>query len=206
MLIRHNEKVLPGKQCAKGLWLVKPEGLNRGKGIEVFNNTKDIMNFIGGKNPRSRYVIQKYIERPLLYKLRKFDIRVWALYTGDDDRIYYYKRGYLRTSSDEFTTRINDNKAVHLTNNCFQQHLDNYGKFEDGNTLSFEAFQEYLDETFPDANLNVYEHIVKRMKDIVIDVFLAAKDEFNKNNRDHAFELFGFDFLIDEDFRVWLLE
>lgn len=44
------------------------------------------------------------------------------------------------------------------------------------------------------------------MKDIVIDVFLAAKDEFNKNNREHAFEIFGFDFLIDEDFRVWLIE
>ena len=84
--------------------------------------------------------------------------------------------------------------------------MDNYSKFEDGNTLSFEAFQEYLDETFPTLQLNVYEHFVKRMKDIVIDVFLAAKDEFNKNGREHASELFGFDFMIDEDFRVWLIE
>lgn len=117
ILIRHVEKILPEKQTLKNLWLVKPEGLNRGRGIEVFNSFKDIMNFIGAKNPKVKYVIQKYIEKPLLYYGRKFDIRVWALYTGDDQRIYYYKRGYLRTSSDEFTTKINDNKAVHLTNN-----------------------------------------------------------------------------------------
>ena len=80
-LIRHSEKILPDKHCLKNLWLVKPEGLNRGRGIEVFNNLKDIMNFVGAKNPRARFVIQKYIERPLLYHSRKFDIRVWALFT-----------------------------------------------------------------------------------------------------------------------------
>lgn len=28
----------------------------------------------------------------------------------------------------------------------------------------------------------------------------------NPNRRKHCFELFGFDFLLDEDFRVWLIE
>lgn len=28
----------------------------------------------------------------------------------------------------------------------------------------------------------------------------------NPNKRRHCFELFGFDFLFDEDFRIWLLE
>jgi hypothetical protein len=28
----------------------------------------------------------------------------------------------------------------------------------------------------------------------------------NKNNRNNCFELFGYDFLIDDDFRVWLIE
>lgn len=54
--------------------------------------------------------------------------------------------------------------------------------------------------------MNVYDHFIKRMKDIVIDTYLSSKEEFNKNNREHAFELFGFDFMIDEDFGVWLIE
>jgi len=44
------------------------------------------------------------------------------------------------------------------------------------------------------------------MKDIVIDTFLAVKNRTNPNRRRNHFELFGYDFLIDEDFRVWLIE
>lgn len=43
-----------------------------------------------------------------------------------------------------------------------------------------------------------------RVKDIVIDTFLSSKRALMSGR--NSFELFGFDFLIDEDFRVWLLE
>jgi len=45
-----------------------------------------------------------------------------------------------------------------------------------------------------------------RIKDIIIDTFLSVRERLNPNNRKDCFELFGFDFLIDEDFRVWLIE
>lgn len=48
--------------------------------------------------------------------------------------------------------------------------------------------------------------MLPRIKDIVIDCFLAAAPELNPLKREHCFELMGFDFLIDEDFRVWLIE
>lgn len=63
-----------------------------------------------------------------------------------------------------------------------------------------------MDETYPDLDVNVYDCFVKRMKDVIIDIFLSVKDDLNKNKRENAFELFGFDFMIDEDFRVWLIE
>lgn len=44
------------------------------------------------------------------------------------------------------------------------------------------------------------------MKDIAIDVFLASKSKLNPNKRRNCFELLGFDFMIDEDFRTWLIE
>ena len=48
--------------------------------------------------------------------------------------------------------------------------------------------------------------MLPRIKDIVIDCFLAAASDLNPTKREHCFELMGFDFLIDEDFRVWLIE
>ena len=45
-----------------------------------------------------------------------------------------------------------------------------------------------------------------RIKDIIIDTFLCVRNKMNPNNRKNVFELFGFDFLLDEDFRIWLIE
>ena len=44
------------------------------------------------------------------------------------------------------------------------------------------------------------------MKDLIIDSMNAVKTQINPNMRKNCFELFGYDFLIDEDFRIWLIE
>lgn len=177
--------------------------MNQGKGIEIFNNYKDIIKFIGIQPAYSYWVVQKYLEKPLLYKQRKFDIRIWAIFTSKNE-VFFYNKGYLRTSSSNFSLD-DENNYTHLTNNCLQQNGDDYGKHEDGNTVGFEAFQEYLDETYPEYDISVEDHLIPKMKDIVIDTFLSIKKQLN-NRRENSFELLGYDFLIDEDFRVWLIE
>ena len=44
------------------------------------------------------------------------------------------------------------------------------------------------------------------MKDICLDVYFAGKQKLNPSGRRNSYELLGFDFMIDEDFRVWLIE
>ena len=44
------------------------------------------------------------------------------------------------------------------------------------------------------------------MKDIALDCYMSAKNTMNPAKRRNSFELFGFDFMIDEDFRIWLIE
>ena len=49
------------------------------------------------------------------------------------------------------------------------------------------------------------DKILARMKEMIIDTMNCAKKHFLKNNKRNIFELFGYDFLIDEDFRTWIL-
>jgi len=44
------------------------------------------------------------------------------------------------------------------------------------------------------------------MKEIVIKTFNAVKRQIDPNRRRHSFELFGYDFILDEDFNQWLIE
>ncbi len=63
-----------------------------------------------------------------------------------------------------------------------------------------------MDQTYPEYGIQIEKHFMARIHDIIIDTFLSVRRNLNPNNRSGTFELFGFDFLIDEDFRVWLIE
>lgn len=202
--VRSNKERTPAKHCEKNMWLIKPAALNQGKGIEVVRTLKEINKSFRAKPINSLWIIQKYIEKPLLFKGRKFDIRMWAVATGKHE-LFYYRHGYLRTSSSEYDTQATDN-YIHLTNNCLQKYGDNYGVYEKGNTLSFQDFQDYLSTEFPQYKLDFDKQFIPRIKDLMIDSYLSAKKTIHKGKRKSVFEFLGFDFLIDEDFRVWLIE
>lgn len=48
------------------------------------------------------FVIQKYIEEPMLINERKFDIRLWVLITHEHD-CHLFDEGYIRMSSYKYT-------------------------------------------------------------------------------------------------------
>ena len=53
---------------------------------------------------------------------------------------YWYDEGYIRTSSQIYDiSNLNDN-FIHLTNDAIQKYGDNYGKYEEGNKLSYSEF------------------------------------------------------------------
>jgi len=81
---------------------------------------------------------------PFLYNGRKFDIRVWVLWSGR--QAWWYREGYIRTSSKDFSIK-SCSKYVHLTNDAIQKYSDDYGKYEPGNKISFNEFQKYVDHT-----------------------------------------------------------
>jgi hypothetical protein len=157
------------KQCenvrsSKNMWILKPgESTNRGNGIIVANELKEIESYV--LDSVYTCIIQKYIECPLLFGKRKFDIRCFALITSVNGYIkaYYFKEGYLRTSSREYSTE-NFSKCVHLTNEAVQIKYDSFGKYESGNKVSYEEFQQYLNEYSKNKHINFHKDILPKIK------------------------------------------
>lgn len=194
----------------KNLWIIKPgENTNRGCGIQVSKDLEHIKSLIQNTNingMKRSYIIQKYIEKPLLYKSRKFDIRCYSLMVTINGNLqgYWYTDGYLRTSSREFTLKNVNNRFVHLTNDAVQKRLEDYGKFEQGNKLSYPEFQKYLDSI--ERKCDFVKEVVPRMKQMVQDSMRAVSRKIDPNRKYMSFEIFGYDFMIDEDLNPFMIE
>jgi tubulin--tyrosine ligase len=66
-------------------------------------------------------------------------MRVYGMLTSVYGSVkgYFFEDGYLRTSSKEFSLSNMKNKFIHLTNDAIQKKSEDYGKFENGNKLSY---------------------------------------------------------------------
>ena len=197
-------------QIPLNTWIIKPgENTNRGVGINVASDMAEIRSLIGsGGGKDSTHIIQKYIDNPLLIHRRKFDFRVFALVTSINKTLkgYFYEDGYIRTSSREFDLTDLSDKFIHLTNDAIQKHAEDFGKFETGNKMSYGDFQRYLNQFHGDLEIDVIKHIVPQMKRLITDTFRATCFKLDPDRLTNSFEMLGYDFMIDENFKLSLIE
>jgi tubulin--tyrosine ligase len=119
---------------------------------------------------------------------------------------YMYRDVYFRTSSKLFDLSNLHNRFIHLTNDAVQVGSDDYGKYESANKLSINDFQRYLDTYHEDKNVSFMRDLFPRMERLVTDTFRAVFNVIDPKRNQNGFEIFGYDFMIDENFKVYLIE
>ena len=199
------------------MWIIKPINLNRGRCIQVLNDTDAIVEYLEklqemkkleGENNNNfkceHILLQKYLERPLLYQGRKFDIRIWImLISGQESCVYIFKQGHLKATCGQYD--INSSSPfIHLTNYSVQKHNVDFSKIEIGNEISYEEFQEELDKT--NTGKNFFKDIYPKIVYIIRLAVGSGKSNLNHLNRTNCFEIFGCDFILDQKFKPYLLE
>lgn len=190
----------------RNVWVIKPGCKSRGRGIRCCSRLDEIVSLsrsaVGQRE--SKWVVQKYVERPLLIHSTKFDIRQWFLVTDWNPlTVWFYKTCYIRFCSKLFTLDNLDDVAVHLSNQCVQKNcsIDAESKIPKTRIWSLEEFRSWLKEYKTDKWDDV---IYPGMKNSIICTLQAAQDSID--SRKNSFELFGADFMIADDLEPWLIE
>jgi len=118
------EKQDPGKKTrprinygSDNTWIMKPVCSSRGRGIFLINSIEEV-------EYGEAFVIQKYVDKPLLIHRHKFDLRLYVLVTCFNPlEAWLYREGFARFCQVPYSTEKEDlkDKFVHLTNSSVQQ-------------------------------------------------------------------------------------
>jgi tubulin monoglycylase TTLL3/8 len=204
---------------AKNMWIVKPAAKSRGRGIMAFNDLRKLLAYVelgkAGKSilTSSQWIVQKYMENPLIIANRKFDFRQWVLVVSWNPlTIYFYDEFYCRFSSEDYDTsdEAMSNTFVHLVNNSIGKNNENFHK-----SIQADNGEDIKEFMWSDKNFTDYvkhstksdETIVKiknRMKDIAIWSLMCGADAIE--HRKNSWELYGFDYMMDDAWNPWLIE
>ena len=204
------------KRCG-GVWIMKPIGSAQGRGIFLFSRLSEISEWRtdprhlqrDGKDRESQraepeaYIVQQYIENPYLIGGKKFDIRLYVLVTSFSPLVaWLYRGGFARFSHTRYSSDPADiaNNFVHLTNVAIQKTAENYDA-RSGGKKDLRSLKLLLASRHGMAAVDrlflAIERVIVRSLIAVQHVMIADK---------HCFELYGYDVLIDDELKPWLIE
>jgi len=198
-------------------------GAHRGDGVFLFDDAKETSiretyqnGEICGENKKD-LLAQKYIPNPLLLDLNnKFDFRMYMLVASVNPVIAFYHDGFLRVSLGIYD-KDSKEKGVHFTNTHLSKktfkdagsgrmiHNMTEEELRDYQMWTMEDLQDYLLQSGKIKNDRwLDEYLRPKFKEAFIHTIRMSQHSYMTLSG--AFEMFGLDFLLDEDLNLWFIE
>ena len=157
-------------------------------------------------------VLQRYVANPLLLRKRKFHIRAYVVAVGAL-RVYFYRNCLALCAGKRYSNNNHyTDLSAHITNTAFQIEADT--NFQE--KLFVLQWDEDViapilirDGTFGTSELakGAIQATIRKMELITGELFSAYKGEFGVFAPiNGCFEHYGLDFLVDDEWNVFLLE
>ena len=205
------------KKAKNRTFIVKPDTGSLGKGIFLVQDPNQCFDYC------EQAIAQKYID-PYLIDGLKFDLRIYVLVTSIDPlRIYVHEDGMARFCTEPYQEPSHDNLEqvyCHLTNYSLNKKNENF----QANQLVYEE-EEVEEKGHKRSMASIFEsikkdgHDVEKLKheiDEIIRLTIASAQTqissqyrigFTSNDgKSRCFEILGFDIMIDNECKPWLLE
>mmetsp|Transcript_55578 Transcript_55578/g.88173 ORF Transcript_55578/g.88173 Transcript_55578/m.88173 type:complete len:668 (-) Transcript_55578:107-2110(-) len=203
------------------IWILKPSRGLGGNGIEIlrgpvelraklFPPSRDLADKTqdGGPHVRDVWVIQRYIERPLLLVGRKFDMRAYCLVARTaPHHLWFFHPGYCKVALESYDPACLDNRFSHLTNACVQKgHPDYRDSFRGAHIWSESDAETHLVAAGRSTSSigEFWPPIHNEMKTVLLHIYEASKGTLER--RRGYFDLLGVDFMLDDSYKLYLLE
>jgi tubulin polyglutamylase TTLL6/13 len=204
-----------GSAVAPTVYIVKPAGGLQGHGIHL---TIDPLSNDGVRSGKP-YVVQEYVDPPLLLDGFKFDLRLYVLVLSVDPlNVHLFNDGLVRLCTTPYTkpdTRKSmGNRNAHLTNYSLNKKSKNFVKGPDGSKRALKDVFATLKATGIDVDrlwASTIDVINKSILATHPKLLSAYRAVVPKGSTLHlpsstCYELLGFDVMYDEDLKPWLIE
>ncbi|CAE8658613.1 unnamed protein product, partial [Polarella glacialis] len=213
------------KKWPGSTWIMKPVGKSQGAGIFLISklsqtlqwkpksdwsqaaqqkSAKDVEDDESREGPEL-YVVQKYVESPLLIGGKKFDMRLYvAVMSFNPLVVYMHRGGFCRFSMSRYSSDKSNlgDLGAHLTNVAVQKHIAKTAAYKrTGAKWDVNRLKTFLLAT---VDLETVNRMFTEIESIVIHSLLAVQKVMI--NDKHCFEMYGYDILLDTDYKPWLLE
>lgn len=173
------------------VWILKPALLNNGKDIKIFQKLSELeRHFLSSRRMGGEQVLQQYLSEPHLLRDRhKYSIRMFVVLTNYAGT-YLYPQGYFNVALHPFEPRNFLDLRPHLTN----EHLSD----EEANVVQIPAQRFATFNVFYPLIKSILAQTIKGLQQLYPQAFVC--------NKRRELAIFGFDFMVDKDQRLWLLE
>jgi hypothetical protein len=175
-------------------WILKPALLNNGQHIKIFQRLSQLeQHYLSSNRLGGEHVLQRYLIHPHLLKGpekgHKYSIRMFVVLTNYAGA-YLYPQGYFNVGLQPYQTNDFNDLRAHLTN----EHLNE----DEFNVVQIRTEQYDLFKPFYPKIKTIVAAVVNGLRNLYPQAFMTAKQR--------TLAIFGFDFIVDNEAHVWLLE
>jgi len=183
-------------------WILKPIKGRQGIGIKIVSQFKELKNYFEEEikevdfkkiKETDKWVIQEYIDDPLLFNNKKFHLRVYFLIVGEN--IYYFNRYIIASAAKKYEKNNYQDKDIHDSH--YNEKSIRNKIFPEDFTIDKSPLEE--------------EKIIENINKQVYDIFKILKSNINLPIKTYpgdknCYEIFAADIMVTKDFNLKVLE